>query len=72
MENNIAIISENKEDKTLSIRLKTNQYTHVELYHTIISILEWGKRIHGLDTQEIQDAFKSKNFVEEHYSHPAL
>lgn len=59
----------NEKDKSLNIKLDAG-FTAQELYNNMVIMLEWARNRHKVDIQKIADAFKQKNFVEEHINNP--
>ena len=81
MENNCMNIR-NLDDGALLIRMKPSEFTECELYHSMITIMEWAGNLHRsrrtekqgparkIDPQIVLDALKAKNFFHEHVYNP--
>lgn len=72
MENNTMKITQNEAKKILEITIKNNKMNTQDVYCSIVTILEWTEKMHGVNAQLIADSFKKRNFVREHYYNPVL
>jgi len=71
MENEAAIIKK-REDSGMQITMKAGEVTTENIYHTIVSILEWSEQVNKIDAQKVLDCLKIYATPKEHYYNPVI